>query len=217
MSTTTLQETNETPETILIPDIIVSKIEPLFFEYYKNRDKQVRQTLAVKNQPLVTYIVNKYYSSKTLHKTLREDLLQEGNIGLLSAIEGFDPTKGFRFSTYACVPLSTKILTRTGWKLFNEIQEGDETLGYQDGQSVWTKIQGVTTYKEAPLMKFGDSLWSAICTPQHKWLVSEEEKVSLKPLLEWPSSKQFEWPKKGKKRKKIELITSAPFVGEIHH
>lgn len=73
----------------------------MFLEYYKNRDKKLRLRLAEKNQALVTYIVNKYYSSKTQHKTLREDLLQEGNIGLLSAIEGFDPHRGFKFSTYA--------------------------------------------------------------------------------------------------------------------
>lgn len=76
-------------------------IDKMFFEYYVSRDVQLRSRIALKNQPLVTFIVNKYYSNKSQHKTLRDDLLQEGNIGLLSAIDGFNPTKGFRFSTYA--------------------------------------------------------------------------------------------------------------------
>lgn len=102
------------PETSIIPtDLIVAHEEPeaekvipkgidqLFFDYFASRDVKLRGKIALKNQPLVTFIVNKYYSNKSQHKNLRDDLLQEGNIGLLSAIDGFDPTKGFRFSTYA--------------------------------------------------------------------------------------------------------------------
>lgn len=82
-------------------EVIVKAIDQMFFEYFTTRDTNLRSRIALKNQPLVTFIVNKYYSNKVQHKTLRDDLLQEGNIGLLSAIDGFDPNKGFRFSTYA--------------------------------------------------------------------------------------------------------------------
>lgn len=73
----------------------------LFVEYAKTKNVGVRNKLAQNNQALVTYIVNKYYSSKKEHKKYREDLLQEGTIGLLSAIDGFNVELGFKFSTYA--------------------------------------------------------------------------------------------------------------------
>ena len=78
------------------------KDEELFFEYAKNpSNMKLRNNLLLKNQALVVYIVNKYYSIKKEHKEKREDLLQEGTIGLLSAIDGFKPELGFKFSTYA--------------------------------------------------------------------------------------------------------------------
>ena len=61
---------------------------------------RIRNKLVERNRPLVTFIVNKYYN-KPSHMKNREDLLQEGTIGLMSAIDAFDVTRGNRFSTYA--------------------------------------------------------------------------------------------------------------------
>jgi RNA polymerase sigma factor (sigma-70 family) len=66
-----------------------------------NQDKRLRNALANRNCKLVTSVVNKFYNKKPEHKQIRDDLLQEGNFGLISAVEKFDPNRGCRFSTYA--------------------------------------------------------------------------------------------------------------------
>lgn len=73
----------------------------LFKQYFDRKTLKVRNELLIRNQPLVTFIVNKYYSSNKIPRETREELFQEGVIGLLSAIDGFDYRKGFKFSTYA--------------------------------------------------------------------------------------------------------------------
>lgn len=73
----------------------------LFEEYAKNKDNlELRNELALLNRPLISYTLKKYYLADTPHETKRE-LEQEGNIGLLAAINGFDYTRGYQFSTYA--------------------------------------------------------------------------------------------------------------------
>lgn len=64
-------------------------------------DQKLRNVLVSRNIKLVTFIVNSFFSKKKEHQRIREDLIQEGTFGLLSAVEKFDPSKGFRFSTYA--------------------------------------------------------------------------------------------------------------------
>lgn len=75
--------------------------DALYKVYAETKDVNVRNELMVRNQPLVTYILNKYYSNNGITEETRKELQQEGCIGLLQAIEGFDHTLGFKFSTYA--------------------------------------------------------------------------------------------------------------------
>jgi RNA polymerase sigma factor (sigma-70 family) len=53
------------------------------------------------NLRLVISLVEKYKGLWRGNLHLRDDLFQEGVIGLLTAIERFDPTRGYTFSTYA--------------------------------------------------------------------------------------------------------------------
>ena len=63
----------------------------------KSGDKKARQRLIEKNLRLVVSVAKKYRGMGLPF----EDLIQEGNIGLMKAVEKYDPDRGYRFSTYA--------------------------------------------------------------------------------------------------------------------
>jgi RNA polymerase primary sigma factor len=60
--------------------------------------KQIREKIILANLRLVLSIAKKYRNNEALHFL---DLIQEGNTGLMKAIEKFDYRKGYKFSTYA--------------------------------------------------------------------------------------------------------------------
>ena len=90
-----IQEGEEAKEAVKNPDL--SDEEKKKLAKVVADGEQAKQTLISSNLRLVVSIAKKYVGRGMLFL----DLIQEGNCGLIKAVEKFDYTKGFKFSTYA--------------------------------------------------------------------------------------------------------------------
>lgn len=78
-------------------DVLTAAQEQELARRMRAGDTSARDTLITTNLRLAMSVASHY----TGHGLSLEDLIQEANIGLMKAVERFDPDKGFKFSTYA--------------------------------------------------------------------------------------------------------------------
>lgn len=79
-----------------------------------------------------------------------------------------------------CVDFDTEILTTSGWKRYNEVNEGDEILSYSvpDQLIVTDHIQSVHVYLQSTeVVKFESGTFSAVSTMDHRWVVGESDEI----------------------------------------
>jgi RNA polymerase sigma-32 factor len=102
----TLNELDFTPEENLsrylqsikkFPILSSDEEYDLAVKYQKTRDKDLAYKLITSHLRLVVKVVSKYRG----YGLPIAEMISEGNIGLLYAVDKFEPEKGFRFSTYA--------------------------------------------------------------------------------------------------------------------
>jgi len=89
---------------VAVPDLGVEEEKALFKAYQEENDKSAAQRIILANLKLVVRMAYKY-------RRFRDaiDLIQEGNVGLLTALGKFDIDKGVRFVTYAALWVKAKI------------------------------------------------------------------------------------------------------------
>ena len=84
--------------------------DPAIFVCAQDGCQACVNALLERHEGLVHYIVGRQYWGEVS----KDDLLQEGRIGLWRAIQGYDPGRGVSFSTYASVAIERRIWRVTG-------------------------------------------------------------------------------------------------------
>ena len=100
--TTTRRSSDSDPTRLYLKEIEVSPLLTAEEEVYYSRlslkgDTAARDKMIECNLRLVVKIARRYMN----RGLALLDLIEEGNLGLIRAVEKFDPERGFRFSTYA--------------------------------------------------------------------------------------------------------------------
>lgn len=78
-----------------------------------------------------------------------------------------------------CVPLDSEILTKDGWKKYNEINVGDLVLGYNNEteRCEWTRLTAINRYNDAEVVEYKNDFFRVRVTRDHKWAMTIEHRA----------------------------------------
>jgi len=151
----------------------------LLRRYRESRSPEVLDTVVRANQRLLHHILKRFSYADEPY----EDLLQVANVGLIKAVQNFDPTRGIQFSTYATALVDGEVrhhlrdsllLRQPRWlrRLYAQIQAAVMELGHQLGRPPSTaEIARAVNITEDGVLEVM-ALYSRI--DLHGWMESHE-------------------------------------------
>ena len=134
-----------------LPVLTKEEEKKIAMKWFETRDREAGQQLVLSNLRFVVKIAKEY--SKYGFKM--QDLIQEGNLGLMHAVDKYDPRKGYRLITYAVWWIRAYIqshilrswsIVRTGTtrvqrRIFNGLQKAMKKIsGYNSSEPVSNKL-----------------------------------------------------------------------------
>ena len=125
----------------------------LAMELRETGDLEAARKLIVSNLKFVVRIANEYknYNVNTM------DLIQEGNVGLMKAVRGFDPTKGYRLISYAVWWIRAYIQNHI-MKSWSLVKVGTN----QSQRKLFYKLRSTKNKIEATGAEMGEDIYSEI-------------------------------------------------------
>ena len=125
----------------------------LAMRHKETGDLEAARKLIVSNLKFVVRIANEYknYNVNTM------DLIQEGNIGLMKAVRGFDPTKGYRLISYAVWWIRAYIQNHI-MKTWSLVKVGTN----QSQRKLFYKLRSTKNKIEATGAEMGEDIYSEI-------------------------------------------------------
>ncbi|MEW6547310.1 MAG: RNA polymerase sporulation sigma factor SigK [Bacillota bacterium] len=129
--------------------------EARYVEASRRGDRAARDKLIEHNLRLVAHIVKKFESTREDV----EDLISVGNLGLMKAIDTYDPARGTKLATYAAKCVENEILMhlRSRKKARKEVSLHDPIGVDREGNEV--TLMEVLTSEEEAVPDLVDSLW----------------------------------------------------------
>ena len=116
------------------PKALTAAEEKKYLEQMAAGDHHARQKLIEHNLRLVAHIAKKYYADEND----RDDLVSIGTVGLIKAVDSFDPTKGIRLSSYAsrCIENEILMFFRSAKKTAQDVSQNDPIDTDNDGNTL---------------------------------------------------------------------------------
>jgi len=169
--------------------LLTAAEEIMLAERIGKGDKAAKDRLVEANMRLVINV------ARTYHSTLIpfEDLVQEGAIGLMTAAERFDPSKGYRFSTYATHWIRqaiTRAIDNKSKPIRLPAHVSETLRKIERARTLWVRETGeeptleqLAEYLNVPSRKITSLLHAGQEPVSLDMLVGDEENTTLASLL----------------------------------